>query len=125
MASIRVGLGQLLVEGGEPERNLQRAGQLVEKAAREKCDFVLLPECLDLGWTHPSAKTEAQPVPGPYSDVIAGAARDLGIYVCAGLTEHAGSRTYNAALLIDPAGEILLKYRKINELTVEHEFYDV
>ncbi|PYQ25948.1 MAG: carbon-nitrogen hydrolase family protein, partial [Acidobacteria bacterium] len=61
-------MGQLLVEGGEPERNLQRAAQLVEEAARKQCDIVLLPEVLDLGWTHPSARTEAQPVPGPHSD---------------------------------------------------------
>lgn len=122
---VKAGLVQLLVEGGEPKRNLKRAVDMLRAVADQGCQIALLPECLDLGWTHPSAKTEAQPVPGPYSDVIVGAARDLRIYVCAGLTEHAGSRTYNTALLIDPAGEILLKYRKINELTVGHEFYDI
>jgi predicted amidohydrolase len=125
MASIRVGLGQLLVEGGEPERNLQRATQLVEKAAREKCDIVLLPEVLDLGWTHPSAKTESQPIPGPYSDRFCRLARELGIFVCAGLTERAEGQVYNAAVLIDPQGEILLKYRKINCLAVEQPFYGI
>lgn len=25
---VRIGMGQLLVEGGEPERNLQRAGEI-------------------------------------------------------------------------------------------------
>jgi len=125
MASIRVGLGQLLVEGGEPERNLQRAAQLVEEAARKQCDIVLLPEVLDLGWTHPSARTEAQPVPGPHSDRFCRLARDSGVYVCAGLTERADGRVYNAAVLIDRKGDIILKYRKINCLVVEQPFYAI
>jgi predicted amidohydrolase len=125
MASIRVGLGQLLVEGGEPERNLQRAEQVVEKAAREKCDLVLLPEVLDLGWTHPSAMTEAQPIPGPYSDRFCRLAREAGISVCAGLTEKADGQVYNAAVLIDRRGDIILKYRKINCLVVEQPFYAI
>jgi predicted amidohydrolase len=125
LASIRVGLGQLLVEGGEPERNLQRASLLVENAARQKCDLVLLPEVLDLGWTHPSALSEAQPIPGPYSNHFCRLARELGIFVCAGLTERADDRVYNAAVLVDPRGEIVLKYRKINCLVVEQPFYAV
>lgn len=28
---IKVGMGQLLVEGGEPERNLKRAGEMLRK----------------------------------------------------------------------------------------------
>lgn len=125
MTSIRVGLGQLLVEGGEPERNLQRAAQLVERAACEKCELVLLPEVLDLGWTHPSAKTEAQPIPGPYSDRFCRLARESGLFICAGLTEKADDGVYNAAVLIDRRGEIILKYRKINCLVVEQPFYAI
>lgn len=122
---MRVGMGQLLVEGGEPERNLARAGEMIASAAKQGCDLVLLPECLDLAWTHPSAKTEAQPIPGPYSDVICGLARDNGLYVCAGLTEKDGERVYNSAILVDDNGDIALKYRKINVLAVGLEFYSI
>lgn len=124
--SIRVGMGQLLVEGGEPLRNLERAARMVAEAAEQGCALVLLPETLDFAWTHPSALTEAQPIPGPYSDRLCQAAAAHGIYVCAGLTERAADgRIYNAAVLINPAGEILLKYHKINLLTVEQPFYEV
>ncbi len=126
LGTIRIGLGQLLVEGGEPARNLARAAELIAQAAAQQCDLVLLPETLDFAWTHPSALYEAQPIPGPFSDQLCQAAAQHGIYVCAGLTERAtDGRNYNAALFIDPQGNILLKYHKINLLTIELPFYAV
>ena len=65
---ITIGLGQLLVEGGEPERNLNRAEIMINEASKKNCDLILLPECMDLGWTHPSAKIEALTIPGKYSE---------------------------------------------------------
>lgn len=122
---VRVGMIQLLVEGGEPERNLERAAEFTRKAAAQGCEIVLLPECLDLGWTHPSAWTEAQPIPGPYSDFFCALAAETKTYICCGLTEKAGDRTYNSALLIDDHGQILWKHRKINELVIAHPFYAI
>ncbi|MFD2784391.1 carbon-nitrogen hydrolase family protein [Hymenobacter rubripertinctus] len=124
--TVRIGMGQLLVEGGEPDRNLERAEQMIAQAAAQQCQVVLLPETLDFAWTHPSALTEAQPIPGPYSDRLAQAARAHQLYVCAGLTERApDGRVYNAAVLINPQGEIICKYHKINLLDVELPFYAV
>lgn len=122
---VKIGMGQLLVEGGEPERNLNRAEKMIREASEKGCQILLLPEVLDLAWTHPSSKTEAQPIPGPYSDRLCKASRDKGIYVCAGLTERYKERVYNTAILINREGEIMLRYRKINLLTVEHPFYSV
>nr|WP_262907581.1 carbon-nitrogen hydrolase family protein [Hymenobacter sp. BT770] len=119
-------MGQLLVEGGEPARNLARAVEQIAQAAAEKCDLVLLPETLDFAWTHPSALYEAQPIPGPFSDLLCQAAAQHGIYICAGLTERAADgRNYNAAILINSQGEIIVKYHKINLLSVEQPFYAV
>jgi predicted amidohydrolase len=98
---------------------------MIGEAADAGCDVVLLPECLDLGWTHPSAKREALAVPGPYSERLANVARERGIFVCAGLTEKDGSAVYNTAVLIDDQGSMVLKYRKINVLDVAQEFYEV
>jgi predicted amidohydrolase len=123
---LRIGLGQLLVEGGEPARNLARAEDQIAQAAAQNCDLILLPETLDFAWTHPSALYEAQPIPGPFSDQLCRAAATHGVYVCAGLTERAADgRNYNAALLIDPQGNIIVKYHKINLLDVEQPFYAV
>src|SRR6516165_5493881 len=123
--SVRIGMCQLLVEGGEAERNLERAAAMVRKAAQEGCEIVLLPEALDLGWTHPSAKSEAAPIPGERSDFFCDLAREYGIHICCGLREQDGADVYNTAILVDDRGKIILLYRKINELTVGHEFYSV
>ncbi|RYU79042.1 carbon-nitrogen hydrolase family protein [Hymenobacter persicinus] len=123
--TVRIGMGQLLVEGGEPERNLERAARMIEQAAQQGCDIVLLPETLDFAWTHPSALTEAQPIPGAFSDQLCQQALRYSIYVCAGLTERRHGRNYNAAILINPQGEIIVTYHKINLLTVEQPFYAV
>ncbi|MCS7314281.1 MAG: carbon-nitrogen hydrolase family protein [Bryobacterales bacterium] len=118
-----LGMGQMLVEGGQPEANLRRALAMIREAARRGCRAVVLPECLDLGWTHPAARTLAQPIPGPYSDLICEAAREAGIYVVAGLAERCDDRLYNAAVLVSPQGTVLLKHRKINELAIAHDLY--
>lgn len=123
--SVKIGMAQLLVEGGEPERNLTRAEKMIKEASSKGCEIVLLPEVLDLAWTHPAALTEAQPIPGPYSQRLCAAAREYGIYVCAGLTEKHKEKVYNTAVFIDKKGDILLKYHKINLLGVEQPFYAV
>lgn len=123
--TVKIGLGQLLVEGGEPERNIERALELIDEAIEENCQLVLLPETLDFAWTHPSALTEAEPIPGKYSDIFCEKAKSSRIWICLGLTEKLGDKIYNSALLINREGEIVLKYHKINVLDVGQPFYEI
>jgi len=122
-SSFRLALGQMLVSGGEPARNLDRAVGMIADAARTGCEAIVLPECLDLGWTHPLARELAEPIPGPHSEKLCAAAGKNSIYVTAGLTERAGDRVYNSAILISDAGDIILKHRKINILKVAQDLY--
>jgi predicted amidohydrolase len=118
-------MGQILVEGGQPDANLARAAAAVEKLAAQGCRLVVLPECLNLGWTDTSAPDLAQPIPGPHIVPLADAARRGGVFVAAGLVERAGDRLYNSAVLLDPEGTILLQHRKINELDLGRALYSV
>jgi predicted amidohydrolase len=115
--SFLLGMGQMRVEGADLSGNLTRAREMTRRAAAAGCRIVVLPECLDVGWAHPAAHDLARPIPGETSDALCEAARESALYVVAGVTERAGDRLYNAALLISPDGEILLKHRKINVLT--------
>jgi predicted amidohydrolase len=119
------GMGQILVEGGRPAANLDRAVAAIAEASARGCRLVVLPECLDLGWTDPSARDLALPIPGAHSDRLAEAARTHRVYVAAGLVERCGQRLYNAAVLIDSDGRILLHHRKINELDIALDLYSV
>jgi predicted amidohydrolase len=121
--NLKLGLGQLLVEGGEPARNLERAEELIIEASLNNCEMILLPECMDLAWTHPSCLLESEPIPGKYSDQISQLAKKYEIYICCGLTERHGKNIYNTAVLIDDQGQILLKYRKINILDIALTMY--
>jgi predicted amidohydrolase len=114
----------MLVEPGEPDRNLRRAEDRIASAASAGAEVVLLPECLDLGWTHPSARTRATAIPeGDVCQRLTAAARRHRVFVCAGLVERAGPTPFNAAVLIDPDGQVLLHHRKIHELDFARELY--
>lgn len=125
-SNIKLAMAQMLVEGGERNNNLNRAVKRIEEAAKNNADLILLPEAMDLGWTHSSAKTEAKTIPGGSTfKTLALAAKKNNIYVCAGIIEKDGNKTYNAAVLINRKGELVLKHRKINELDIAHDLYDL
>ncbi|MCC7334816.1 MAG: carbon-nitrogen hydrolase family protein [Pirellulaceae bacterium] len=120
----KIALVQMLVTGGAKQENLRRAELAIAEAAGQGAQLVLLPETLDLGWTHPSAKEQAEAIPGgePYERLSA-AAKQHGVFVCAGLTERERMQVFNSAVLIDDSGQLLLKHHKLNELEIGHEFY--
>lgn len=123
--TVRVGMAQTLVEPGRCAANLDRATAAILRAARLGCRVVVLPECLDVGWTDPSARDLAQAIPGPHFERLARAAGEGGLYVVAGLVERARIRLYNAAVLIGPTGDLLLHHRKINEFEIALDLYSV
>lgn len=122
---ITVAMAQMQVRWGAAEKNVERAARMIHEAGQDGCDMVVLPECLDLGWTHPDAANRAEPIPGKRSQTLCAAAEREGVQVVAGLTERDGGHVYNTAILIDPSGEILLKHRKINILTIAQDVYTV
>lgn len=125
MKPFTLAMVQMLVAGGDLRGNLARAQQRIAQASEAGADVVLLPETMDLGWTHPSALSGATAVPdGEACLALREAARRHKRFVCAGLTERDGEHVYNAAVLIDPSGGVMLCHRKLNELEIGHPFYD-
>jgi predicted amidohydrolase len=122
---LRIAMGQMTVKPGDPHRNLQRAISMIREASAEFCNIIVLPECLDLGWTFPDAKMLAKPIPGEYSDILCQTAKDANIYVVAGLTEKFEDKLFNTAILISPDGVVLNKHRKINELDIAQDLYAI
>ncbi|MEK7675242.1 MAG: carbon-nitrogen hydrolase family protein [Verrucomicrobiota bacterium] len=120
----KLALIQMRVEGGAKEKNLDHAAALIAEAAAQGAALAVLPEAMNLGWTHPSAKAEADEIPdGPSCSGLRKMARETGLYLCSGLVERAGDRIFNAAVLVDPKGDVTLHYRKLHELEIGHDLY--
>lgn len=122
--SFELALAQIRVLPGDRHANFARAVQAIEEAARHGADIVLLPEALPVGWLDGATRAAADAIPdGPMCLAFRDAARHAGIYVCTGLVERDGDRIYNAAVLIDDRGKVLLHHRKIHELPFAHDLY--
>jgi predicted amidohydrolase len=120
----KLALIQMRVDGGAKETNLARAEMFIARAATAGAQVVLLPETLNLGWTHRSAHNEADAIPsGETCRRLRAAAERHVVFVCAGLVERAETRLFNSAVLINPHGEVLLHHRKLNELDIAHDLY--
>jgi predicted amidohydrolase len=125
LKNYKLAMAQMLVEPGKLDANLDRATARISEAASKGAKIILLPEVMDLGWTDPSAKTMAYEIPGGKTcQRLRDAAVDNKIYVCAGIVERAQDKIYNAAVIIDPSGNVILTHRKLNELDIAHDVYD-
>lgn len=121
---MKVALAQMSIVPGEKQANLPRAESWIAQAAQRGAEVVVLPEALPLGWTHPSARTQADEIPdGETCLRLREAARRNAIFVCSGVIERAGDKLFNAAVLIDPQGTVLIHHRKIHELDFAQELY--
>ena len=121
---MRLALAQLHVLPGDRAGNLARALAAIDEAARHGADLVLLPEALPLGWMAQDTREHAEAIPdGPTCLAFREAAARAGVLVCTGLVERAGAHVYNAAVLIDDDGRVVLHHRKLNELDIAHDLY--
>ncbi len=113
---LRAALAQLPVEDGNLDQNMRLAVEAAGEAARQKADLLALPEAADWGWLHQQARRDALPIPGKYTGLLQDLARRHKLWIAAGCLERDGEKVYNAAVLIDRAGRIVLKHRKIDTL---------
>lgn len=123
--AVKVAMVQMEIGDGELAVNMQRAEQGIRWAAAKGADLVCLPEAADFGWLYQQARRDAFPIPGTYTQFLSGLARECGVWICAGCLEHDGANTYNSAVIIDRAGRIVLKQRKIKTLpSISEHLYD-
>jgi len=102
----------------DPDGNLQRLQAMLDDLIpRERPELICLPECTLTGYLYEPDDLDrfAEPVPGTTTRRMAELAAQWGVYLCFGLLERDGEQVFNTALLLNPAGEIILKHRKINE----------
>ena len=95
-----------------PEARRAAFVPMIEDAARQRADFVVLPEVVTFGGGSTYAGV-AEPIPGPSTEFFGALARQHNLYLVPGLVERDGHLIYNVAVLIAPDGRLIGKYRKI------------
>lgn len=99
--------------GKTPKEKREAFAPLIEEAARQRADLVVLPETLTYFGTGMSLVECAEPVPGPSTEYFGELARRHHLYIVAGLVERDHHLAYNVAVLLAPDGKVAGKYRKV------------
>lgn len=123
---------------GDPSGNIQRIGDWCVRAAETGADLVLFQELSLTGFlpNHPlqnhedwlrtaliTARSLAQPIPGPAVDALIALAAKHQLLIAAGLLEDAGNLLYNSYVLVDSAG-LVGCWRKMHVPIFEMPFYN-
>jgi predicted amidohydrolase len=95
-----------------PEARRAAFVPLLEDAARQRADFVVLPEVVTFGGGSTYAGV-AEPIPGPSTEFFGALARQHNFHLVVGLVERDGHLIYNVAVLFGPDGGLIGKYRKV------------
>jgi predicted amidohydrolase len=114
--TVRVAVCQILAIDGDREGNFRRIEYALEAAQAGHADIAAFPESVILGWENPDAHHMATTIPGEDSDRIAALARKYSLMIAMGLDEKDGEHLYDSAILVDKAGKLLWKHRKLNVL---------
>ena len=99
--------------GVSPAENCRMFAPLIEKAAKQQADLVVLPETLTYYGLGKDYADVAEPIPGPSTEYFGKLAQEHDMYIVAGLIERDRHLVYNVAVLIDPEGRVAGKYRKV------------
>lgn len=87
--------------------------ETIQKAVPSGTDVILLPEGITIVGTGKLYSQVAESLPGPTTERLAKVARIKRAYIAAGIFEREGAAIYNTAVLIDRAGNLIGKYRKV------------
>lgn len=112
----RLACAQYAAKNGDPAANLTRIARLAADAAAADAKLLVLPELAVSGYVRPELVPGlAEPIPGPASEALATLARQHDLAIAAGLAEReSDGRLRNTMLLLDAAGNELLRYHKVH-----------
>ncbi len=101
---------------GQVQENLQRMDRFIEEiCASHHVDLIVFPELATTGYECGIQFNDlAEPVPGHSVGYLGKRAAEFGVHILFGMAERGKMESviYNAAVLIDPDGEVLADYQK-------------
>jgi nitrilase len=124
---VRAAAVQIAPVFDQPDGTLEKVCRAIDEAAARGVQLVVFPETLipyypyfafvrppvAMGAEHMRLYERAVLVPGPVTQAVSERARSHGIVVVLGVNERDHGSLYNAQLIFDEQGQLLLKRRKI------------
>lgn len=117
---IRIAAVQMNSRGDKTE-NIRTALELIDRAAASGARLVALPEVWTYLGDQSGNRDNAEPIPGPLTDLLAEKARQHRIYLHGGSVyevETGNPRVLNTAVVFNPDGDMIAKYSKIHMFDV-------
>jgi N-carbamoylputrescine amidase len=126
-AMVKVACIQMEPKVGEKDANLKKTLELIDKAADNGAQLIVLPELCNSGYVFESrqeAHELAEEIPGgPSTDAWSKIAAKRGVYIVAGISERGDSVLFNSSVLIGPEGYIGT-YRKLHLWNTENLYFE-
>lgn len=106
----RLAVAQTFIEPGARLENQKRAAELLSQAAERGAAIACLPGAFATGINFPTIRTDATADDGPVVEFLSAHASGLGIHIAAGVLLADGRDVYDAAVLVGPDGDVLIRY---------------
>lgn len=99
--------------GKSARSNCEEYADLIADAAKQHADLVVLGETIPSVGVKSAPHELAESVPGPTTEYFGRIAKKNHLHIVLSLYEREAHLVYNTAVLIDPEGELIGKYRKV------------
>lgn len=107
-----IAVAQMRVEPSDPAANFTTAAKMIGTARARGASLVCLPATFATGLNFPTIRRDATPADGPVTGFLAEQAVGNDVHLAAGVLVSEGDDIYDAAVLVDPAGQALQWYRR-------------
>lgn len=126
-AVVKIACIQLKPEVGRKDANVELSLARIGEAANAGAGLIVLPELCNSGYVFKNrdeALALAEPIPdGPTVKAWEVIAKDRNLHIVAGISERAGDKLYNSAVLLGPAGH-LGTFRKVHLWNEENLYFE-
>jgi len=112
--NLSIALAQADFVFGKPEKNFQKASQMINDAAEKGADIVLLPELWSSGFDLVNCREYASSIDEGWFSSMQSAAREHKIALGCSLIEEDHGEFFNTFVFYDSSGTLLGTYRKIH-----------
>ena len=110
---VRLAAAHFRPKGKSATANCEEARPLIEQAAKQNADLIVLGETLTYYGLGKSPAETSEPVPGPTTEFFGALAKKHNLYIVLSVYERDRHLVFNTAVALGPDGTLVGKYRKV------------